>query len=123
MANEIFATLELQVDKGGFHLHEKRFFISTMSGLNATQNIQNVGNTEEAIDLGDYTPGGLMLVVNLDDTNYVEIRPGVGERDIIQVEAGQFAFFRLTDDCLAPFAISNTADDNTAEVLFIMIDD
>ena len=85
------------------------------------QHVQNVGQTEEAILLGDVTPGGVMLVVNLDTTsgNYVEIRPNTGVADLIQVGTGEFAFFRLTDDAV-PYAISNNA---TSEVLFILIED
>jgi len=121
MANEIYAQIILKIDKGDFHLDEDRNFISTMSGLNSIQHVQNVGQTEEAILLGDVTPGGVMLVVNLDTTsgNYVEIRPNTGVADLIQVGTGEFAFFRLTDDAV-PYAISNNA---TSEVLFILIED
>jgi hypothetical protein len=123
MANEIFVQLEVKVDKDEFHLHENRWFISTMSGLNAISHVQSIANTEEAINIGDVTAGGIMLLVNLDDANIVKVRPATGVADLVRIDPGEFAFFRLDDSATAPFALCDTAGDNAAEVLVILIDD
>lgn len=71
---------------------------------------QNVGITEEALDLGELTALGWSMFVNRDSTNYVEIRSATGAgNDIIKLLAGEFALFRFGSDVTAPFAIANTA--------------
>lgn len=72
---------------------------------------QNVGTTEEALDLGELTvAGGLAICINRDSTNYVELRSATGaSNDVIKILAGEFAIFRWGSDVTAPYAIANTA--------------
>jgi hypothetical protein len=71
---------------------------------------QNIGITEEALDLGGLASLGWAFFKNLDETNYVELRSATGAgNDIIRIDPLCCAFFRFGSDVSAPFAIANTA--------------
>lgn len=71
---------------------------------------QQVGVTEEALDLGGLATLGWAVFINRDDTNFVEIRSGTGAgNDIIKIPPGMIALFHFGSDITAPFAIANTA--------------
>lgn len=80
---------------------------------------QNIGTSEEALDLGGLTSMGYAIFVNRDSTNYVEIRSATGAgNDIIKLLAGEVALFRFGSDITAPFAIANTA---TVQLEYLII--
>lgn len=71
---------------------------------------QNIGTSEEALDLGGLATLGWAFFMNLDETNYVEIRSATGaSNDIIWIPALTPAVFRFGSDISAPYAIANTA--------------
>jgi hypothetical protein len=70
---------------------------------------QNIGITEEALDLGGLASLGWAFFKNLDETNYVELRVATGGSKIIRIDPLCLAFFRFGSDVTAPFAIANTA--------------
>ena len=71
---------------------------------------QNIGTTEEALDLGGLTSLGWAFFVNRDATNYCEIRSATGAaNDIIRIDPLCCALFKFGSDVTAPFAIANTA--------------
>jgi hypothetical protein len=71
---------------------------------------QNVGITEEALDLGGLATLGWAFFINRDDTNYCEIRSATGAgNDVIRVDPLCPALFRFGSDVTAPFAIATTA--------------
>ena len=78
-----------------------------VAGDKVTRVIQEIGTDEEALDIGDITTPGYILIKNMDDTNFVEIRPGSGTADLIKLEAGEIALFRLA--LAGPYAIADTA--------------
>jgi len=90
-----------------------------VTGADSMGATQNVGITEEAIDLGPVTAGGYMIAKNLDATNYVSLRPATGETDMIRLNAGEVACFRLDAGATAPYAI---ADTSACNVWFILLD-
>jgi hypothetical protein len=45
----------------------------TASGTNSNQTVQSIGTSAELVGVGEVTTIGYVLIVNLDDTNYVEI--------------------------------------------------
>jgi hypothetical protein len=99
-------------------------FISSITTKRPFRNTQNIGTTEEAIDLGDLTTFGYAVFVNLDPTNYLEIRSATGAgNDIIKLPARDgnnrcsFAIFHFGSDVTAPFAIANTAACNLLYIL------
>src|SRR5690606_32079954 len=81
-----------------------------VSGDQLLVTIQNIGTSEEAIGLGSLNTSGLgwCWLKNLDDTNYVEIRGESGGADLIRLNAGEAALFRLAADA-TPYGIANTA--------------
>jgi hypothetical protein len=68
---------------------------------------QNVGTSEEAINLGDVTAPGWALFVNRDATNYVELRVASGGAKFAKLLAGEFCLLRLGSGAQVPYAISN----------------
>ena len=90
-----------------------------VTGTNVLSHVQNIGTTQEAITLGDVTPGGYCYIENLDTTNFVSIRQATGASDMIRVKAGEMALFRLDADATGPFAIADTA---ACDVLFVLLE-
>ncbi len=119
MAGELKINIEFIYSKSGVDVdwYEKSSF--TVSGDQLLQNIQTIGTSEEAILLGDVAAGGYVMMKNLDDTNFVEIRQGTGKDDLIRLEPSDVTVFRLTDDATAPYAIADTGD---CDVRYIVID-
>ena len=81
--------------------------VFTVTGDKFTHCIQEIGTSEEAIDLGDVSAGGYSFWWNHDATNYVTIRSGTGADDLVKIGPGEVALFRLT--ATAPYAIADTA--------------
>ena len=81
----------------------------TVSGSEIMDNVQSVGTTEEALLLGDVAAGGICFVQNLDSANFASIRSGTAATNLIRVNAGEWALFRMSGDATAPFAIADTA--------------
>lgn len=81
----------------------------TLSGNQWIHHRQEIGTSEEALDLGDISTGGWFFARNLDTTNYVELRSGTGATDFVRLNAGEFCLFRISGDASAPYAIANTA--------------
>jgi len=80
----------------------------TVSGTKCMKNRQTIGTSAEAIDMGDITSQGMAMFINMDTTNYVSIRAGAAESDLIDILAGESAGpFRLAT--AAPYAIADTA--------------
>lgn len=70
---------------------------------------QNVGTSEEALVLGEVSSLGYIMIVNRDETNYVEIRVSTGSTKFIKLKAGEFAIFRFGSGVTAPYIIADTA--------------
>ena len=89
-----------------------------VSGAQIADFVQNIGTSEEAVNIGDVAAGGYWFVQNLDGTNYVELRSGTGATDFIRLNAGEFALFRCSGDATAPYAIADSAACNVRFVIF-----
>jgi len=89
-----------------------------VSGDKVTRLIQEIGTAEEALDVGDVGTAGYIIMKNLDDTNFIEIRPGSGTADLIKLKAGEVAMFRLALN--GPYAIADTA---ACDLEFLLIED
>lgn len=74
---------------------------------------QAIGTSEEAIQLGEVSGAtlGYFIFLNLDTSNYLEIRSGTGaSNDILRLDSTYgFAVGRWGSDVTAPYAIANTA--------------
>lgn len=80
-------------------------------GTKCIKNVQTIGTSEEALAIGEVTSAGWALFVNLDNTNYVLLRPGTGGTSFIELEPkGGFALFKFsTVSAWTPYAIADTA--------------
>jgi hypothetical protein len=72
MANEIRFQFNVQGEKAEQAQQHDDVLDITMTGDDMISNMQSIGVSNEAILLGDTVPG-LVLIQNLDPTNYVEI--------------------------------------------------
>ena len=119
MANEITQNITLQVTKNGETTslaHSKRV---TQTGDDYTKKTQNIGTTAETVSFGGISVvPQLLLVQNLDATNYLELGGDSGLTVFkLKVPAGPFAIFTLTSATL--YAKANTAAVNA---LFVAIE-
>ena len=86
-------------------------FVSSCATLTPTQKVQDVGTSEEALDIDGLTAAGALCIMkNTDDTNYVEVRSGTGaSNDIIKILAGECQCWRFGSDITAPYIVANQA--------------
>jgi hypothetical protein len=116
MADELTVNIEFSFSKNSRSLAENTGDITIdVTGDKWTRTIQEIGLTEEAIDLGDITAGGMVLAKNL-GTGVVSIRRATAEGNAIKLLAGDVALFRF--EATAPFAIASVA----SEVEFVMLE-
>lgn len=117
MANELTVRAFMAFLKGD--VDEEMTFSDTVTvtGTKCLKNVQSVGNTAEALEIGDMTTPGFCLFHNMDATNSVEIRDGESGADLIKLNAGEIAMGRLATN--APYAISNTS---TVSLRYMMVE-
>ena len=109
MANEITLSCLLSYIKGGVSLNlGKSGLRRDVAGEDSIHNTQTIGTSEEALQMGDIAAaGGYMYIRNTDSTNFVTLRAGTGEADLVRLNAGDIAIFRLAS--AGPYAIADTA--------------
>lgn len=121
MANELTLSVEFAYAKGVVSKEVKVANLRvTVTGTKLVDQVQNIGTSEEAIDIGDVSPGGYMFARNLDSTNFISIRQATAASDLVRLDPGECALFRLDDDATAPFAIADTA---ACDLEFILLSD
>ena len=121
MADELTLRASLSFEKGSKDV-SLTFSPTTfdVAGGNVLHNVQNVGfAAEEALLIGDITVGGYFIGINRDATNFIEIRPGTGAADLIQLKPGDFCMFRLATTATAPFVLADTA---ACELEYVIVD-
>lgn len=119
MADELTVTLLLDYARGTLAmLKELRGVQIDVAASPYHHTIQSVSTTQEALSLGDITPGGFLFLFNHDPNNFVELRGATGTVDVVRVKPGEMAFFRLSPDATAPFVIADTAAVNLEVLLF-----
>jgi hypothetical protein len=122
MANELVisasgryakGTIDIPFGRGGRQV--------TVTGSSVVHNIQTVGfAAEEALVMGDVGTPGYIFIRNLDATNYVSMRPGTGDDDLVELKPGEFALFRLARDATAPFV---QADTGACDIEYYLFED
>lgn len=76
---------------------------------------QTVGTVEEVIEIGDIVSRGSCILVNLDPTNYIEVKVGTGGAIFAKlfpkdsVAGASFCFVHLGSGAQSPFVIANSA--------------
>jgi len=121
MANELTLGDSLAFSKDGKQVNAGKQGVKvTVTGGDFISATQTVGITEEALNIGDITTLGHAFFQNLDDTNFVEIRPATGAADLITLKPGETCRFRFSATVTAPFVIADTAP---VEIAYTIIED
>lgn len=109
MADEITLTAKLRFENDSTLAELVESALSrTVAGTKYVKNTQEIGTSEEAIELADTGVGGYLLGINRDDTNFMQIRSVSGDTDLVRLEPGDVCLFRV-DDGATPFGIADTA--------------
>lgn len=111
MSNEITLTIGLNILKSSLKYNvptaSKQI---TMTGTHAYSNSQDIGTTEEALELGtNLGTLGIGYFTNTDATNFVTIgvKPAATYYPLLKLKAGESGLFRF--DNVALYAKSDTA--------------
>jgi hypothetical protein len=91
MANELEITGTMKYSKGGVKSELALSSRVNISGSKVTELVQNIGTGSEAIELGDLSSPGYIIIENLDSTNFVTIQAAVDGTSMITIPAGEFA--------------------------------
>lgn len=110
MANEIFASVQFAARKNGADISASSSFNLTMTGDDMLNQTQVIGTTAELVSFGDITGApGLVIIKNLDATNYVEIGGDSGLTVFkLKLLPGQYHQFQPSSATM--YAKANTAD-------------
>jgi hypothetical protein len=87
-----------------------------VAGAKYVAGVQNIGTSEEAIHLGDLGTPGWYYLRNLDNTNYIEVRPNTGVADCLKLKPGEFSVGRFAADAV-PYAIANSGACNLEKLI------
>lgn len=118
MANELTLSASLKFEKSGRKVDFSKPGVQLdVAGTDFVFQTQTVGNSEEALDIGDVTSPGYILIYNNDASNFIEVRAGSSEADVVKVRAGGVALFELAT--ATPYVIADTAN---VEILFALIE-
>jgi hypothetical protein len=108
MSDEIKVTVKVGITKGDLSLTRTvNNHTSDQTGDGMQYGVQNVGTSDEPLEMGDIGTAGICYLRNLDDTNYVEIgQDSGGFVALMKLLPGEVACGRLATD--APRAKANT---------------
>lgn len=110
MADELSISVTVKYSKSGTVMNETHSDLVTVSGTKFFHHRQQIGITEEVIQLAEVTASGYCLAINRDPTNFLQIRMKSGSiNNMIKLKAGEIALFRWGSDAGAPFAQADTA--------------
>ncbi len=111
MANEITLSASLAYsDSEGTEVSlALASFIASVATKKVMRFKQAVGITEEAVILGECTSPGWAIFINLDETNFIELRVATSGAKFAKMKPGEPAMLRLGSGAQAPFAIADTA--------------
>lgn len=117
MADEISVTIDTTLVNGSID-HEFRPSPVLIDQANARyiDRIQDIGTSEETVSFGDLTAKGLVMLQNLDSTNYVSWGHTTGNLDC-RILSGEMALFRM-DNSGALIMQANTATCKVRVVLY-----
>jgi len=73
MAKEVSVSISISAQKNGAGMSATVSSTADMTGNKLIGNVQSIGTTAEALNVGDMATIGQLFVKNLDATNFVEI--------------------------------------------------
>lgn len=125
MADEIVLSIALKYAKGGRAANTDLMSVTGLeidvTGTDVVRLSQTIGLTVEALDIGDITTPGYIVIKNKETysgSNYVTIRNGSGGADVIKLFGGDACAFRAAAATL--FADATGA---TQEIDILIIED
>lgn len=84
--------------------------LKTVTTKRITRAKQNVGTSEEAINLGDVSSPGYALLINRDTTNFINLKVATGGAIFARLDRSNgFALLKLGSGAQVPYAIADTA--------------
>lgn len=111
MANEVTVTGSISVTESSITqaIAESavQFDLANTGPTKFIDHVQEIGTSEEAIDLGDITAPGWCMMKNLDATNFIEIFAVTAGTAMFKLLPGEFFLGKLS--ATAPFAKADTA--------------
>jgi hypothetical protein len=119
MANEIYTTLLLELNNGSIeHEFNPAALQIDQSTARFEDKVLDIGTSEETISFGDISTKGIVLLMNLDSTNYVQWGPdSSGMKEIGRLNAGEWAFLRVDDGATLKMK-ANTASCKVRVILY-----
>lgn len=120
MANEftINASLTFAKSSSGGGLSFSIF--PTLAGSKFVHGRQAIGNSEEAIQLGEATGGGgWFIAINRDSTNNISIRQASGATEFCTLKPGEGCLLRFSTGTTAPYAISSAGTPELEYYVFV----
>lgn len=109
MANELQVTIHVTFAKSGLpskDLGSTTPISITVAGAILYENIQEVGTSQEPLDITGIATLGLFYAKNLDPTLNINIRPGTGLTDLVELRPGEACLFRLQSG-ITPYIVAN----------------
>ena len=120
MANELSVMASVSFSKGGAKVTRQVSKRVTITGDAFTHGVQTLGAgaEEEVVQLAEVGDPGWVLIINLDDTNYVEVGATTGVYTI-KILAGEFALYRhAKEETVTILALANAGDVNIEYFIF-----
>lgn len=117
MADEATITVSLRFSKGS-SLYELSLpqAQSDVDGTKATMSRQTLGDTSEALDLGEVTAGGWFLCINR-GTEIVRLLTALAGAQFAQINAGEGCLLRLDP----AVSVHGKTDSGTSDVEFLAV--
>ena len=121
MAKELQAVGRMVYDDGDVRVSlDKGVLKIDSAGKQVVHHVQEIGTSEEALDVGDISTLGWIMFFNQDVTNFVEIRPGSAVADFLRIEKREFSGpMRLAQNATL-YAIADTA---AVKLEYLLIED
>lgn len=83
--------------------------LATVATKKFVRHKQNIGTAEEAVQLAEVTAPGWAIFVNLDVTNFINLKVATSGAIFAKLKPGEFALLRLGSGAQVPYAIADTA--------------
>lgn len=121
MANELSLNLSFAASKNGADINFSKTIVGSMAGTKMIQNVQIVGTSAESIVLGDNPNPQVIILYNLDPTNWVDYSED-GSVYLHRLKPGGFPLFVVPNATDTPAGTRKLIADTAAcRVLVIAI--
>lgn len=84
--------------------------LRTLSTKKVLHTKQSVGTSEEALALGDISTRGVLVLINRDETNFVNVKVATGGAIFAKLLPEGWCIVPLGSGAQSPYAIADTAE-------------